>query len=413
MFMSSRKGITGSQWAAIAIVLVIIIAVALGVYYVTLPSPSPSPTPTLTLAPTPTPTPTPTSPPKKVLVAFDVGGRGDKSFNDLAYLGAQKAAFDFGVEIDHITPATLAEMEDVLRTVSVGGKYDIILCIGFLWADALPKIADEFPDQKFGAIDIVIEKPNVAAYVYSEEQGSVLAGALAALVSKTDVVGMVLGMEIPLLYKFEIGYKFGVEWIENRTGRDMSVLYHYTGFFDDPSLGRETAIAFMDQGADVIYQVAGGTGFGALQAIAERAEERGEDLYGIGVDADQDFWFPGHILTSMIKGVEIGTYKAVEALVKGTFEGGMITLGLPEVHYLSDMETLQTYLDDEDWGGYAVQFTRMSKAEIVAAVEAMRNKIPAETWNTVDELMNMIINGEIVIPIATSENIEELRARYG
>jgi hypothetical protein len=139
--------------------------------------------------------------PKKIVVAFDVGGRGDKSFNDMAYLGAQRAQDEFGYELDSITPLSMAEFEDVLRTLSQGGEYEIILCIGFLWTDALNTVSAEYPNQLYAGIDVFLPgKDNVLSIVFKEEQGCALVGAIAGLITQSDDVGIVLGIEIPLLW---------------------------------------------------------------------------------------------------------------------------------------------------------------------------------------------------------------------
>jgi len=393
--LKSRKAVTVKAWAIIVIVIIAVIAAGAYAYYAYVAVP-PAPT--------------------KIVVAYDVGGRGDKSFNDMAYLGASKAGKDFGVTVDEITPRALAEMEDVLRRLSKTGEYKIILCIGFLWTDALTKVSGEYPDQKFGAIDVTLPgKPNVLSVVYREEEGGALVGALAALVSKTGTIGNVLGMEIPLLWKFEIAYKYGAQYIGNATGKTIKVLWHYTGKFDDPSLGRESAISMLDQKADVIFAAAGGTGLGALKVVSERAKETGEKLYAIGVDADQDWMYPGAILVSMVKRVDIGTYKAVEMAVKGPFTGGLLSLGIKEGGIgVSDLALLDDLLNDPSWKAIIEKDTGMKAEEVRNTIKAMRDSVPSDVWQKVDELKNKILNGEIKVPAAGSaEEVAALRRRYG
>ena len=393
--LKSRKAVTVKAWAIIVIVIIAVIAAGAYAYYAYVAVP-PAPT--------------------KIVVAYDVGGRGDKSFNDMAYLGATKAGKDFGVKVDEITPRAIPEMEDVLRRLSKTGEYKIILCIGFLWTDALAKVSGEFPDQKFGAIDVFLpDKPNVLAIVYRENEGCALVGALASLVSKTETIGNVLGMEIPVLWKFEIGYKYGAQYVGNATGKTIKVLWHYTGKFDDPSLGRESAISMLDQKADIIFAAAGATGLGALKAVSERAKETGEKLYAIGVDANQDWMYPGYIIASMMKRVDVGVYKAVEMAVKGPFTGGLLSLGIKEGGIgVSDLAALDDLLNDPTAKEGIEKDTGMKAEEVRNTIKAMRDSVPSEIWQKVDELKNKIMNGEVNVPVpGSADEVAALRLRYG
>jgi len=393
--LKSRKAVTVKAWAIIAIVIIAVIAAGAYAYYTYVAVP-PAPT--------------------KIVVAFDVGGRGDKSFNDMAYLGATKAGKDFGFTVDEITPRAIAEFEDVLRRLAKTGEYKIILCIGFLWTDALTKVSGEYPDQKFGGIDCFIpDKPNVVAVVFREEEGCALVGALAASVSKSGIIGNVLGMEIPILWKFEIGYKYGAQYVGNATGKTIKVLWHYTGKFDDPSLGRESAISMLDQKADTIFAAAGGTGIGALKVVSERAKETGEKIYAIGVDADQDWMYPGNIVASMMKRVDVGVYNAIDMAVRGPFKGGLLSLGIKEGGIsVSDLEALNNLLNDPISKEGIEKETGMSADEIRSTYIAMRDTIPSDVWQKVDELKNKILNGEVKIPVpGSAEEVAALRQRYG
>jgi len=393
--LKSRKAVTVKAWAIIVIVIVAVIAAGAYAYYAYVAVP-PAPT--------------------KVVVAYDVGGRGDKSFCDMAYLGASKASKDFNVKVDEITPRAMAEFEDVLRRLSKTGEYKIILCIGYLWTDTLAKVSAEYPDQKYAGIDVFLaDKPNVLGVIYREHEGCALVGALAALASKSGTIGNVLGMEIPVLWKFEIGYKYGAQYIGNATGKTTKVLWHYTGKFDDPSLGRESAISMLDQKADIIFAAAGLTGTGALKAVSERAKETGEKLYAIGVDADQDWVYPGNIIASMMKRVDVGVYKAVEMAVKGPFKGGLLSLGIKEGGIgVSDLAALDDLLNDPTAKAGIEKDTGMKAEEVRNAVKAMRDSIPSEVWQKVDELKNKIMNGEVNVPVpGSAEEVAALRQRYG
>jgi basic membrane protein A len=357
-----------------------------------------------------------------VLVAYDVNSRGDKSFNDMAYFGAAQAQVEFGVNVAEITPLSLAEMEDVLRTVTQSEEYDIILCVGFLWSDALNTVAQEFPDQKYGAIDIQLpERSNVLSVSFYEEEGCVLVGALAALVTNSSTVGNVLGMEIPLLWKFEIGYKFGVQYIENMTGRDIEVLWDYTGEFGRPDLGRESTITMLDAGADVIFQAAGETGLGVIDAVAERGSAS-ELPFAIGVDANQDWVQPGRVIASMRKLVNIGTYTAIKQAYEDNFQGGtVIYLGMEEGGIsISDLTDLDVWLADPILKLIIEEDTGLTTQEVRTLVANMRDAWANVTidgtdyavWDLIMDIQQDIIEGDIIVPVATADTIAELRTRY-
>ncbi len=217
-----------------------------------------------------------------------------------------------------------AQREQVLRKFAKDG-YSPIMTVGFAWATALGKVADEFPNTKFGIIDMVVDKPNVQSIVFKEQEGSFLVGALAALVSKTGKVGFVGGMDIPLISKFECGYAQGVKYASD--GKD-EVFANMTGTtpaaWNDPVKGGELAKSQIDRGADVVYAAAGSTGQGVLKAAADAGK------LSIGVDSDQDYMFPGKVLTSALKHVDVATYKSFMDAKDGTWKPGVQVLGLKE-----------------------------------------------------------------------------------
>jgi basic membrane protein A len=191
-------------------------------------------------------------------------------------------------------------------------------------ASAVEKVATEYPDIKFTIIDMVVDKPNVQSIVYKEHEGSFLVGALAAKASKTNTVGFVGGMDIPLIRKFACGYKQGAVYASN----DITVLENMTGStpaaFADPAKGSELAKSQMSKDADVIFAAAGGTGLGVYQAAADAGK------YAIGVDSNQNHLQSGSMLTSMVKKVGVSAYGSWEEAMEGTWEPGIKVLGLKE-----------------------------------------------------------------------------------
>jgi basic membrane protein A len=196
--------------------------------------------------------------------------------------------------------------------------------VGFAWETALKKVAPEFPKTKFGIIDDVVDLPNVQSIVFKEHEGSFLVGVIAAKTSKTGKVGFVGGMDIPLISKFGCGYAQGVKYVDgknevfaNMTGTDFHA-------WNDPVKGGELAKSQIDRGADIVYAAAGATGQGVLKAAADAGK------LGIGVDSDQDNLFPGKVLTSMLKHVDVATYKSFMDAKNGTWKPGVQVLGLKE-----------------------------------------------------------------------------------
>lgn len=343
----------------------------------------------------------------KICVVYDIGGRGDLSFNDMAYLGASKAAKDFGLEVVEVQSASESDYLPNLRTLARDGKCAVIIAVGFLMTDAVNKTADEFPDQLFAIIDGYIpDKPNVLSVLFKEHEGSALAGALAGMVAHyygCKAVGVVLGMEIPVLYKFEAGYYWGIrygekvfEQHEGKKTEPLRILYTYTGAFNDPARGKTATEAQLSQGACVVYNVAGATGLGIFEAVAEAAKKQGKDMgppFAIGVDADQDWIKPGFILASMMKRVDVGVYKAVERALKyyrGEVDkyGGIMELGLKEGGVgLSKLEDLETFLEIAVEAG---SIKPEQKQEIYEKIKAMREQIPDWIWEEAYKLADIL-----------------------
>ncbi len=258
----------------------------------------------------------------KPALLFDLGGKFDKSFNEAAYNGAEKFKTESGIAYVEFEVSNASQREQALRRFAEDGRNPIVMT-GFSWADSLTKIADEFPETKFAIIDMVVDKPNVKSIVFKEEEGSYLAGIMAAMASTSKKVGFVGGMDIPLIRKFGCGYVGGAksagatDVIQNMTGDTPAA-------WNDPTKGGEIAKSQISQGADVVYAAAGGTGVGVLQAAADAGK------LGVGVDSNQNGLIPGKILTSMIKRVDVAVYDAFTTAKAGTFAPGINVLGLKE-----------------------------------------------------------------------------------
>ncbi len=274
-------------------------------------------------------------------IVFDVGGRGDKSFNDGAYLGGSRAARDLGARVRYVEPGEGSDREAGLRLLAAEGL-DLVIGVGFIFTDDITPLAREYPNVAFADVDYAVPTDstgaplplpaNLVALKFREEEGSFLVGALAALVGKSKKVGFVGGMDIALIHKFEAGYRAGVKHVCS----DCEVIAQYAGVtpeaFRNPGRGKELALSQFNQGVNVIFHASGSTGLGVFEAA------RSAGKLGIGVDADQFAEAPGFVLTSMVKGIDESVYQAIKAVKEKRFVGGIQQFGLAEkgVGYIYD-----------------------------------------------------------------------------
>lgn len=308
---------------------------------------------------------------KKVGLVFDIGGRGDKSFNDSAAAGLTQAKTDFGIEEKDLSPAAGGENREELLRLLTTDNYPLIFAIGFLFADSVTKVAGENPNTNYAIVDSVVDKPNVISLTFAEEQGSYVVGAAAALKSKTGTIGFVGGVDQPLIKKFEAGYVAGAKKINPNIKILIKYLTEPPDFsgFSDPAKGKETALGMYGNGADVVYHAAGGSGVGVFQA-AKDTSAKGTHVWAIGVDSDQylsvgDPSVQPFILTSMMKKVNVAVYDTIKDYVNGTLKGG--------VHNVFDLKS--GGIDYATSGGYVDDI----KAQL-------------------DDLKQQIIDGKIVVP---------------
>jgi len=306
-------------------------------------------------------------------IVFDLGGRGDKSFNDGAYIGGTRAERTLGAHVRFIEPGDGSDREAGLRLLAAEGM-DLVIGVGFIFTDDITQLAKDYPHTAFAGVDFAVSTdksgnpipppPNVAALKFREEQGSYLVGALAALESKTKKVGFVGGMDSPLIQKFEVGYRAGVK----KVCPQCTVLVGYAGVtpeaFRNPGKGKELALSQYGQGADIIYHASGSTGLGVFEAARETGH------MAIGVDADQYAEAPGYVLTSMVKGVDEAVFDVIKLVKEHRFKGGIYQLGLGQngVGYVYNAEN--------------------------------RKLIPDSVRSRVESLKQQIVDGQITVPSA-------------
>lgn len=305
----------------------------------------------------------------KVGLAYDIGGRGDKSFNDSAYRGLQRVQDELGVEdVQDLEPTEGESDADKVNRLTLMAEegYNVVIGVGFAYEQPIREVAPEFPDVHFAIVDSEIEDiDNVTSLAFAEEQASFLAGATAALKSEEGHIGFIGGVETPLIKKFEAGYVAGAQEINPDIKIETAYLSQLPDFsgFQDPARGQATAEGQYDAGADVIYHAAGASGNGVLKAAAER------EMLFIGVDSDQYENAPDdqkpYVVTSALKGVDTAVFEYVKSVTDGAVQTGVQRFDLAS-------------------GGvdYAT-----SNAEQISDIQ-----------DELDELKQRIIDGEIEIP---------------
>lgn len=306
---------------------------------------------------------------KRIAIVYS-GNLGDKSYNDSCNMGAEQAKKDFGVEIKNLEGTTAEEWKANFLAVCDEG-YDLVICSSSNFQTYMEEYCSKYPDVKFAVIDTVVKGDNVISVSFAQNQGSFLAGAVAAmLTTKTDVpginsekvIGWVGGMDIPVLQDFFTGYEQGAKYIDP----EVKVLQSFAGAWQDPLKGKELTLAQIASGADIVMNVASGTGPGIL----EGAKEAGK--YSIGVDLNQDNDQPGSVFTSMVKRVDTACYTLIKSVAEDTFKGG---------------ENL--YLEIADGG--------VSLTDFAVIKQHLGDKFPKDIEEKVKELTEKITKGEIVV----------------
>ncbi len=302
----------------------------------------------------------------KIGLITDVGGVNDGSFNQSSWEGLERAGEELGVTVNYLESATDADYAPNIETF-IDEDYDLIICVGYMLADATKAAAEANPDTRFAIIDDAsIDLPNVTGLVFHAEQASYLVGYVAGLTTKTNNIGFVVGMSNETMNQFGYGYCAGA--ID--ANPDITVQQFNANSFADSATGKTMANTAITNGADIVFQAAGATGLGVIEACQEAG------VYAIGVDSDQSSIAPSTVLTSAMKRVDNAVYNAVEELMDGSLEGGVQSFDLAA-------------------GGVDISPTQ--------------DLIAPEVISAVDEVKEKIVSGEIVVP-ADKESFE---AKYG
>ncbi len=315
----------------------------------------------------------------KVGLVFDVGGRGDLSFNDSAYAGLERAQQEFGdkLEVKFLEPSQGGENREQLLRLLAEDKYDLVFGVGFLFTEHIARVSKDFPGTKFALIDGFIENLNdsspIACLLFKEQEGSFLVGAAAGLKTKTNKVGFVGGMKIPLIEKFEAGYIAGVKYVNPKAEVPSDYIGTTGDAFKDPAKGKELALKHFSQGTDIEYHASGASGLGVIEAASAQHK------LAIGVDSDQSLTVKPElrpaVLTSMLKRVDVAVYTTIKSLVNNQWKGGYRVYGLAE-----------------DGVGYAMNdYNKAAMSDIVPKLEELKKKV---------------VSGEIAVP-ATKQELGE------
>ena len=302
----------------------------------------------------------------KIGLITDVGGVNDGSFNQSAWEGLEKAGEELGVEVNYLESATDADYQPNMETF-VDEDYDLIISVGYMLADATREAAEANPDTKFAIIDdSSIDLPNVTSLMFKAEQASYLVGYVAGLTTKTNNIGFVVGMTNETMNQFGYGYCAGA--ID--ANPDITVQQFNANSFADSATGKTMANTAITNGADIVFQAAGATGLGVIEACQEAG------VYAIGVDSDQSIIAPKTVLTSAMKRVDNAVYDAVQELIDDKLEGGVQTFDLAA-------------------GG--------------VDIAPSQDLISDDVIKAVDEVKEKIISGDVVIP----DNKDDFEAKYG
>ncbi|MCL2568264.1 MAG: BMP family ABC transporter substrate-binding protein [Oscillospiraceae bacterium] len=359
----------------LAVLLVLVLVAGLAACAGT-PAATPTPAPPAATPGAPAETPTePADEPLHIGIVLSLGGLGDRNFNDAAFAGMQRAEQELGITFDYVEPSSPSDFLPFLRTMAETQEYDLIIAVGFLQAEALTEVSEDFPNQRFTHIDSRLDLPNVSGRQTRWQDQTFLAGVMAGLGTLSDempgrnpdanVLGVILGMDDPVLRMGIVGFTAGATFVNP----DVEVLTGVVGDFNDPGRGREVALAMYVQGADFIQAIAGASAVGVFNASAEAGR------YSFAAGMTVNYIEPDHIVGTSHRDIGAMVFDDIQAVVDGTWHGGFNISGLKEGSVAFDT----------------------AGSNVV---------IPAYILAAIEEVRMMVVNGELVPP-ATEDALED------
>jgi basic membrane protein A and related proteins len=258
----------------------------------------------------------------RVIMVFDVAGLGDKGFNDMGWAGVQRAVKELGVTASYLQSS---EQGDYVPNLSLAAQQaDVVVAMGFLMVESLAKVAPLHPETKFIFVDGEVTGDNIASFDFKAQEGAFLAGILAGMVTKTGRIGSVMGMDIPPVRAYEVGFRAGIRVASELETKEVTYHSATVGGFNDPSRGKALAQGLIGQGCDIVLQIAGNSGLGVIEAVKEIPE----GVYAIGADMDQDDLAPGKVLASILKRIDVAVFEGIRGAKEGKFKSGHHWLGI-------------------------------------------------------------------------------------
>jgi basic membrane protein A len=258
-----------------------------------------------------------------VVVLTDAAGLGDKGFNDVCWQGVQKATQDFGLSAQFVQSR---EQADYVANLSLAAQNaDVVVTLGYLYADAVKQVAPHFAQTSFIHIEGDVAGKNLASFDFRSEEGGFLAGMVAGSFTRTKKVGVVTGMDIPPVEAYVSGFRAGMKTAEKYRGEPLETIVTSVGSFNDPVKGKTLSRALIDRKVDVIFRAAGNSGIGVVEAVKDA-----DGIYLVAEDLDLDAQFPGKVLTSALKRMDVAVYGALRDFARGSFQGGHRWLGAPD-----------------------------------------------------------------------------------
>jgi len=329
--------------------------------------------------------------PTEIAIIYATGGLGDKSFNDAAERGKIMAEEEYGDDlvITYVEPQTIPEFATYQDDLAKEDKYALIICVGFLQTSALEVSAETYPNQDWLLIDAVLNKTNVRSITFKEHEGSFLVGAMAAMVTQTEKLGFLGGLDIYLINKFRYGYVQGAKYINPNISVKAVYSPDPTNPWGDIAGGKTVGTTFYADGYDVVYAAAGGTGIGVMQAANET-----DDVYAIGVDSDQDYIVKGKVLCSMLKLVENAVFTTIEVKMEDTWRDG-----------LSDTEYEQIELGIKEGG---VGISEMKHTTAIKNGDYTFDGKTKTRWEHIEDIIEKIEKGHLIVSDSTGKYSEDI-----